>query len=354
MLFCPFSKLAQQIRVIFTNICLNLYNNIIYIFITYDNDCTKILKAVVQNRRASHKNSSGTSHKSRHCSNNVYSMLISKDCTFDFGASVDNIKRVVLKMRCLPLAKGKDREISIQNWKPVFCRGEIYLFGGNNKLKSVERYSAKTESWQRVADLFDFLEDCCARASMGSVFLLGGSRERKVARFLGLSHHKNFCRRFDARDNKWKRVARMNGARSLAEGTIFEGKLVVTGGYNNTELAGLKTVESYDHVSDSWSQMPDTIERRRYHRSVSVRNKLFVVGRESCEVFDSCFRKFVLLKPKPSSVASSFHIFSHIFSIGSNIFILGHGMTTALCYDFESEEWSDGNFAIVHTSRLKF
>ena len=49
--------------------------------------------------------------------------------------------------------------------------------------------------------------------------------------------------------------------------------------------------------------MPDMINRRGFHKSVSVKNKLFLFAGDrtkTCEVYDSTCKKFVLLKPPDS------------------------------------------------------
>ena len=54
--------------------------------------------------------------------------------------------------------------------------------------------------------------------------------------------------------------------------TVFEEKLVVTGG------AFTNSVEAYDYYENKWTYLPDMIEERHYHASVSMGNKLFVIG----------------------------------------------------------------------------
>ena len=89
---------------------------------------------------------------------------------------------------------------------------------------------------------------------------------------------------------EWK--SNLNVVRDCAICTVFEGRIVVTGGVNN--LLQLKSVEAYDYYENKWTYLPDMIERRRFHASVSMDNKLFVIGgyyTESSEVFNSFFQK---------------------------------------------------------------
>ena len=103
----------------------------------------------------------------------------------------------------------------------------------------------------------------------------------------------------------------MNEIRTFAACTVFEGKIVVSGGYNLNNFIGINTVEAYDHVADEWTCMPNMVEGRRKYGSVAMKNKLFVFGIYifgigSSEVYDSRFNNFVVLKQKPSTFKLNF------------------------------------------------
>ena len=115
----------------------------------------------------------------------------------------------------------------------------------------------------------------------------------------------------------------------------------------------LNTVEAYDYLADTWSYMPNMLERRCLHSSVAYKNKLFVIGsrrgdiRETCEVFDSTCNKFVFLKPKPKSMKFSFGNTVQTFSIGSKLITLSNRSHTAVSYDVEKHECSEEPFKIA-------
>ena len=50
----------------------------------------------------------------------------------------------------------------------------------------------------------------------------------------------------------------MNSYRQLSSCTVFEGKIMVTGSYDNCTL---KSVESNDHYENKWTSLPDMIEK---------------------------------------------------------------------------------------------
>ena len=60
-----------------------------------------------------------------------------------------------------------------------------------------------------------------------------------------------------------------------------------------------KSVEAYDYYENKWNYLPDMIEKRGSHASVSMGNKMFVIGGYNtltCEIFDSVSRKFTYIK----------------------------------------------------------
>ena len=59
----------------------------------------------------------------------------------------------------------------------------------------------------------------------------------------------------------------MKNVRSHSACSVYEGRIVVSGGSNNN------TVED-DHIGDTWENMPNMINRRDGHKS--VKNKFFV------------------------------------------------------------------------------
>ena len=84
-------------------------------------------------------------------------------------------------------------------------------------------------------------------------------------------------------------IADKNEFRACAPWTVFEGKIVVSGGLD-VFLSGVrwKSVSVYDHCGNKSKQMPDMVWIRCYYLSVSIINKLWIVGGSSdnWELFD--------------------------------------------------------------------
>ena len=90
----------------------------------------------------------------------------------------------------------------------------------------------------------------------------------------------------------------MNFKRFETTCSVFEGKIVVTGGGCGKYM---KSVEAYDHHENKWIIIPSMIKSRKIHNSVVVGNKLFVTGgygRICSEVYDSISRKFTMFSFK--------------------------------------------------------
>ena len=133
----------------------------------------------------------------------------------------------------------------------------------------------------------------------------------------------------------------MNEARCYASCVVFEGKIVVSGGYNDNDRT-LNTVEAYDHIANSWTNMPNMIERRDRHKLVSIKNKLFVLGGytwQTIEVFDSSFQNFALLQYP--SINSQTYFIADVTSIGNKIVIFSNIGGSVFLYNVENDAWSE-------------
>ena len=79
------------------------------------------------------------------------------------------------------------------------------------------------------------------------------------------------------------------------------------------------------------------IFRKGRHKSVAVKNKLFIIGGSNCEVFDSTIKMFTLLKQPASKY--TFHYNTEVITIGSKIFMFQENRKV-ITYNFEKNKWS--------------
>ena len=225
------------------------------------------------------------------------------------------------------------------DFKAVCIKGEVYVFGDNynhNVIRSIEKYSPDTNTWEYVGDIIDARKYFSTCSLMDNIYIMGGL----IKDCFGW-HKTATCFKFNTKSLKWQEISRMIHLRTSSGCSVFEGRIVVTGG--STRGMPLKTVEAYDHVGNTWSRMPNMVKERYGHKSVAVKNKLFVIGglcTNNCEVFDLTTNEFTLLK-QPSSIF--LHGPIEVITIGSKIFVfrkcsLSKGSLKV--YDFETNEWS--------------
>ena len=147
----------------------------------------------------------------------------------------------------------------------------------------------------------------------------------------------------------------MNTSRISPTCTVFEGKIIVTGGRNNYHE--LKSVESYDYYKNKWIYLPDMINGRINHAAVSMGNKMFVIGGRIttiCEVFDSFSRKFTLIESVFPRLSLTFlNFISKATCIGNSIIVIcekyTHYYKDTCLYTYKvcKKQWSQNNCYIL-------
>ena len=301
---------------------------------TEDNKCVDILKETLDSKENLFRNKSSKYYKSRYCSQNKFNILICGGDNNGFKA-VSNVTQIdgsyLNNVKVLP-STTNERSDS----EAVWLKGEVYVFGGlddnYHSIKYVEKYSPATKTWNIVADMYDDRETFCSCAFMNKIFIIGGYAYED-----GEWTTTNTCLQFNTKDNNWKKVARMSQARDNAACTVFEGRIIISGGRDNNDE--LNTVESYDVVADEWSSMPNMTGVKSFHSLVVVRNKLFVIGcaRDRSEIFENISKKFVGLKSPPVTFVDV----NKAISIGSKIFVFQEYNASVLCYNVDTNEWSE-------------
>ena len=221
--------------------------------------------------------------------------------------------------------------------KAVVVKDEVYIYGGYydycNTVKSLERYSFKTNAWDVVSDIFDHRYSFSACAFIDSIFFMGGS-------YYSPNNVTESCLKFDTKRKDWKKVSSMNKARRCSASVVFQSNIVISGGIgvNNNVL---RSVETYDVFANKWIQMPDMIRGKFNHKLVSVKKKLFVIDdRETthCELFDNHSNKFVTFR-EMSLFFRQFTRFNHVFSNGNKLIFFPNGIMSVFTYDTLEKIW---------------
>ena len=138
----------------------------------------------------------------------------------------------------------------------INLNNDLLAFGGDanysdvlkKSMKSIEIYSHKTNSWQnqyiQIEERFYYLP-CLFRKML---FIIGGSIKSSDKTL-------KCCFSYNMKEGKCNKIAHLNEAKDCAACTVFEGKIVVSGGECGRN-GHLKSVEAYDYYLNRWTYLP--------------------------------------------------------------------------------------------------
>ena len=206
-----------------------------------------------------------------------------------------------------------------------------------NCCTSVEVYSEKTKTWKHRYINFEERFGYCLCSFMSKMYIIGGyvRNDKNIS---------STCYTYNIKTNERIDIADLNQARSCAACKVFEGKIVVTGGFSSLDSCQLKSVKSYDYYENKWTYLPDMNDKRCFHAAVSMGNKLFVIGgirTTSCEMFDSCSRIFININSEMKVSALDKYYF-RAFCVGYYILVFHHSeslKTVIYLYDISGYKW---------------
>ena len=312
-----------------------------YLLNSYNSeDLVEILNKALIARGNLNQINSETTCTYRYCNQKMFRLTLFGGHNFDSNKIMKNVNQFrdnsLEKLDILPSMLRSRFEA-----KAVCVKGDIYFFGGAENVltlkvvTSVDKYSLSTKTWNKVADMIDGRHAFCVCSFMDKIYLIGGA---------DYVTHISSCFQFNTDGYKFNKVAEMNEKRSYAACTVYEEKVVVSGGKNRLFTNMLDTVECYDVVTNSWSPnwLPKTVKKRWRHNLVVIQGKLFAVGGEdhSCEVFDRTSKKFTAIKPYDHYKQRQGHFLSNSLAIGAEIFIFFNEAPFLLIYNIEKNKWS--------------
>ena len=309
-------------------------------------ECVKFLKGVMDNRELAFKDKSSASYQTRYCEQKYFNFLVLGGKIWQGRRTVGGDKSVRLIDGC-NFTKISDLSPNIESHKhcnAVFIKGEVFLFGGYGndfeRIMSIEKYSNDNKIWKVVGYLPNQCVDFCVCSFMGNAYVLGGFVPRRFPRPVPT------CFKFKAADCSMNEIAEMETAKRYSACAVFEGNIVVSGGSNFGRR--LNTVEAYDHVANEWTSMPHMIKERSGHKSVAIKNKLYVFGgfTKTSEVYDSTCKKFVLLKSPDDRFTRHLDFPRAVLSIGKKLVVIQKRTNSSLIYDEENDTWSEESFEV--------
>ena len=299
-------------------------------------ECRAMVQNVLLNKNKLVKSNSYNSYTSRYCSQNLFNITFCENHDY----SLDKKKLIIVNGNKLKSTKtfysiGKKEKLC----NATCLKGEICIFVKNNLIKNtmtIKKFSITSNVWENLGDL-NYRIEFCVCVFINTIFIIGGHINHNLF---------DYCLQYDTKGPKFKEVSGMNQAKYGAACTVFQGHIVVSGGYIRDIQAGFplmtytNTVELYDHVDDKWSCMPSMVNRTARHSLVAIKNKLFVLG-YSCEVFDNFSQSFVLMKQQ--SLISDLKL-QHLVGaipIANKIIVFRKNKSKVVCYDIKKEEWSE-------------
>ena len=306
------------------------------------------MNEILNNKEEFSRNKSIVCQTNRYCNSSMFDVLLS--------SKYDNETETLDFNIYLPEPKNLTRvETYTQNNKfimygAVSITNEVYFLFCNDvdEENLFIRHSPVLKTWEEL-DFFNnrYFDGCCMCSFIDSIFFIGGHNDY----FNGYVNVERSCVVYDTISKKWIEVAKLNENRINAACTVFEGRVVVSGGYNvNEELC---TVEAYDHVADKWSYMPSMIHRSCHHNMLAISNKLFALGCGEfsviCEVYDSICKKFVVINSHLTFFDSMYY---EAISIGRNILVFKSFSKKVAIYNIDKNEWSDELFYVAEDNIL--
>ena len=230
-------------------------------------------------------------YKNRYCDQEDFDLIVSSELTDDF----DNNEAVVNKINYPEFTKGekvyskstfseddkilpyKSSVLAISGKQIVYCDVDDFRNSFDGSLpREVVVFIPEEKTYY------------CACLFMKNLYIIGGETQQSNNIMRNSS-----CLKYDIKSSQWSCIAEMKIHRICSACTVFEGKIVISGGYSN-----LKSVEAYDYYENKWSYLPDMIQGKYSHGSVGLCNKIFIIGNvfDTSEVFDSNSRVFTEIK----------------------------------------------------------
>ena len=284
-------------------------------------------------------------YQNRHCNQEGFSVLIcgGEDKNKKYSNKVFEVKVPSFEFRELASMVKPRSYLGL-----IVLNSDIMAIGGlvnvkediAKSIKPIEIYSDEIKTWrQQYIQMTERFNFCCCYF-MKKMFVIGGWIESSDVCL-------RLCHTYCLKSKTWNQLGSLNIARDTAACAVFEGKIVVSGGWNYKQI--IKSVEAYDYHENKWIYLPDMVEKKSDHASVSMGNKMFVIGghkKSSCEQFDSFSRKFTLLRS--FSNLSTIVSYCKAVCIGDYIIIffgLDCNETKQYMYDVDKQRWSSVDFS---------
>jgi N-acetylneuraminic acid mutarotase len=156
--------------------------------------------------------------------------------------------------------------------------GKIYVIGGVLKvlgdgLSIVDEYDPAADTWTRKTDMPTARVAHSASVVNGKIYAIGGKPKHGVTPF-------SIVEEYDPETDIWTSKTSMNKERFGLATCVVNGKIYAIGGSSATDAPypGLRTVEEYDPVTDTWIYKTGIPGSKGYFATSVVNGKIYTFG----------------------------------------------------------------------------
>ena len=144
------------------------------LWVTENDDCSEVIKKVIEYKNKFPYKNTNTLKTSRHCSQENFNIIFAGSKNESTGAVV----RYAFSIDGTEFSSAKS--LSIINYgrsylKTVCIKGEIYVFGGKddryNPVMHIEKYSPATNTWDVIGEMNDNRINFCAGSFIDSIYV---------------------------------------------------------------------------------------------------------------------------------------------------------------------------------------
>ena len=276
----------------------------------------------------------GMSLKPRECLNSNESVIVlTGGHNETTGPGTSNTNCLLLSTNCWVSLPGMP--VPRTRHGAAVCCGQLFVMGGKSS-DPMCSFNPKLNKWITDVTQLRTLLECSVTAFNGELYLIGGE-----------NHWKNIDK-YDPSLKEWKRVPSMK-TRRAAHCAVAMGKLIYVLGGDDGEVC-LKSVECFDPSAKQWSDKPSLISARRFAGAAATYGKVFVVGgysdmvcsilQASCEMFDPELDQWSLVSspvvPRAACALVSFD--DHLYLFGGEQ-VGGTKLDSVERYDVQNNKW---------------
>jgi hypothetical protein len=157
--------------------------------------------------------------------------------------------------------------------------GKIYAIGGYNgsgDLGTNEEYDPVTDTWVFKASMPVPSSGFATAVYEGKIYCIGGEMNQV----------------YDPASDSWENKTAMPTSRTYMRANVVGGKIYLIGGTvpDNKSIPGFRNLsanEVYDPATDTWTTKTPIPNATTISASVTVGNKIYVIGREAVSSFDN-------------------------------------------------------------------